>query len=77
MISALQAYDWHKEANSDHGAKQGKTPFVRYNCSLRDQVGHNIMQCELRPYLLNVLPELKAKLMANKATSIKPEPLNH
>jgi hypothetical protein len=65
-VSPLQSFGWQKkqELIQREGAK---STFVRYPYSLCGKHGHNIMNCELRPFLLDALPEFKNKLAIQKA----------
>ena len=78
VTTALQAYGWQKPGAPP--AKSGK-PFVKFNCSLCDQPGHNSMTCPLRPFLLDALPQFKQQLAAKQAkeaqaAAVVPQPLN-
>jgi hypothetical protein len=66
---ALQAYGWQR---STGGGGDKSKPFQKFPCSLCNQLGHNIMQCKLRPFLLDMLPELKNRLTQSKTQGVKP-----
>jgi hypothetical protein len=66
VVVALQSFGCQKK--SEPARKEGdRSTFVKYPCSLCGKHGHNIISCELRPFLLDALPEFKKKLAVQKA----------
>ena len=71
VVMALQAFSWQR--NGPSPMKNGK-PFIRFNCSLCDELGHNSMGCPLRPFLLDALSQFKQQLATKQAKEAQAVP---
>lgn len=63
QILQLQGWMNREGGDSRHPNMKKHPPYLKYPCSICGQQGHNSMSCELRPLMLDMFPDMKAKFL--------------